>query len=89
MVAALLVIGLPLAALSLWVEPARGAPYLCRAELASAIPSGWRAASPSIPTPWPGQVGQPERVWRKTEAVAELSRSIVAPTEMVNCSGGC
>ncbi|MBK8763412.1 MAG: hypothetical protein KA778_05700 [Burkholderiaceae bacterium] len=87
MVAALLVIGLPLAALSLWVEPAWRAHLALQAELAALRAESARLASRQPLDP--NAMARTElaslqaRLVQDQKAVAELSRSMVAPTEMV------
>lgn len=87
MVAALLVIGLPLAALSLWVEPAWRAHLALQAELAASRADSVRLASRQPVDP--NAMARTElaslqaRLAQDQKAVAELSRSMVAPTEMV------
>lgn len=87
MVAALLVIGLPLAALSLWVEPAWRAHLALQAELAALRAESARLANRQPLDP--NAMARTElaslqaRLVQDQKAVAELSRSMVAPTEMV------
>ena len=87
MVAALLVIGLPLAALSQWVEPGWRAHLALQAELAASRAESARLASRSPADP--NSMARTEltnlqaQLARDQKAVAELSRSLVAPADMV------
>lgn len=87
LVAALLVIGLPLAALSLWVEPKWRAHLALQAELAATRSGSARLSShhPADPNPMARtELTQLQaQLARDQKAVAELSRAMVAPAEMV------
>ncbi len=87
LIAALLVIGLPLAALSLWVEPGWRAHLALQAELEASRAESTRLGGNNPLDP--NAMARTElanlqaQLIRNQAAVAELSRSMVAPAEMV------